>query len=438
MSDTFQPIRGMADLLPADSGTWQMLESALQDIAEAYGYKQLRIPVVERTELFKRSIGEVTDIVEKEMYTFEDRNGQSLTLRPEATAGIVRAGISNGLLHNQRQKVWFTGPMFRYERPQKGRYRQFYQFDVEALGFEGPDVDAEMILMTARLWRRLGVDAVTLELNSLGTSESRQRYRDVLVEYFADHKSALDEDSLRRLDRNPMRILDSKNPDMKSVVAGAPVLTDFLDAESADHFAQLREILDDAGIEYRLNPRLVRGLDYYCRTVFEWVTDRLGAQGTVCAGGRYDGLVEQLGGRPTPAIGWALGLERLLELYRACGGAEAEVAPDLYLVAAGQGTLAPAFRLVEQLREARPRFRVEINLGGGSFKSQMKRADKSGARFALHDADRRRRERDGAQRRSDERHPDRERGRTDEHQSEREHAERRDDPGGTEPDPGRR
>jgi histidyl-tRNA synthetase len=383
VSDTFQPIRGMADLLPADSGTWQMLESALRDIAEAYGYKQLRIPVVERTELFKRSIGEVTDIVEKEMYTFEDRNGQSLTLRPEATAGIVRAGISNGLLYNQRQKVWFTGPMFRYERPQKGRYRQFYQFDVEALGFEGPDVDAEMILMTARLWRQIGVDAVTLELNSLGTSESRQRYREVLVDYFSDHKSALDEDSLRRLDRNPMRILDSKNPAMKTVVAGAPVLTDFLDAESADHFAQLREILDDAGIAYRLNPRLVRGLDYYCRTVFEWVTDRLGAQGTVCAGGRYDGLVEQLGGRPTPAIGWALGLERLLELYRACGGAEAEVAPELYLVASGQGTLAPAFRLVEQLREARPRFRVEINLGGGSFKSQMKRADKSGAQFAL-------------------------------------------------------
>ncbi len=383
MSEAFQPIRGMADVLPADSSTWQLLETALRDIAEAYGYHELRIPVVERTELFKRSIGEVTDIVEKEMYTFEDRNGASLTLRPEATAGIVRAGISNGLLHNQRQKVWVTGPMFRYERPQKGRYRQFHQFDVEALGFEGPDVDAEMILMTARLWRQLGIDAVTLELNSLGTAESRQRYREVLVEYFTAHESALDEDSRKRLHRNPMRILDSKNPDMKPVVAGAPVLTDFLDPESTEHFAQLREILDDAGVGYRLNPRLVRGLDYYCRTVFEWVTDRLGAQGTVCAGGRYDGLVEQLGGRSTPAIGWALGLERLLELYRVCGGADARQTPDLYLVAAGQGTLAPAFRLAEQLREERPQIKVEINLGGGSFKVQLKRADKSGARFAL-------------------------------------------------------
>jgi len=383
VSEPFQPIRGMADVLPVDSGTWQLLEAALREIAEAYGYRELRIPVVERTELFKRSIGEVTDIVEKEMYTFEDRNGASLTLRPEATAGIVRAGISNGLLHNQRQKVWFTGPMFRYERPQRGRYRQFHQFDVEALGFDGPDVDAEMILMTARLWRQLGIDAVTLELNSLGTAESRQRYRDVLVEYFTAHESTLDDDSRKRLHRNPMRILDSKNPDMRTVVAGAPVLTEFLDAESAEHFAQLREILDDAGVGYRLNPRLVRGLDYYCRTVFEWVTDRLGAQGTVCAGGRYDGLVEQLGGRPTPAIGWALGLERLLELYRVCGGTEAPQAPDLYLVAAGQGTLAPAFRLAEQLRQERPQFKVEINLGGGSFKVQLKRADKSGARFAL-------------------------------------------------------
>ncbi len=383
MSEPFQPIRGMADVLPVDSGTWQLLEAALREIAQAYGYRELRIPVVERTELFKRSIGEVTDIVEKEMYTFEDRNGASLTLRPEATAGIVRAGISNGLLHNQRQKVWFTGPMFRYERPQKGRYRQFHQFDVEALGFDGPDVDAEMILMTARLWRQLGIDAVTLELNSLGTAESRQRYRDVLVEYFTAHESTLDDDSRKRLHRNPMRILDSKNPDMRTVVAGAPVLTEFLDAESAEHFAQLRAILDDAGVGYRLNPRLVRGLDYYCRTVFEWVTDRLGAQGTVCAGGRYDGLVEQLGGRPTPAIGWALGLERLLELYRVCGGADVLQAPDLYLVAAGQGTLAPAFRLAEQLRQERPQFKVEINLGGGSFKVQLKRADKSGARFAL-------------------------------------------------------
>ncbi len=315
-----EAIRGMADILPADSSHWQLLEALLRETATAYGYQELRVPVVERTELFRRSIGEVTDIVAKEMYSFEDRSGNSLTLRPEATAGIVRACISNGLLHNQRQKVWCTGPMFRYERPQKGRYRQFYQFDVEALGYPGPDIDAEMIAMTARLWRRLGIDAVELQLNSLGTPESRRAYREVLVEYFNDHRTALDADSRERLERNPLRILDSKNPEMASVVAAAPVITDYLDSESAEHFAGLREFLDAAGIAHVLNPRLVRGLDYYSRTVFEWVTDCLGAQGTVCAGGRYDGLVEQLGGRPTPAIGWALGLERLLELHRACGG----------------------------------------------------------------------------------------------------------------------
>ena len=383
MSAPVQPVRGMADLLPADSGTWRAIEDQLRDLLSDYGYRELRVPVVERTELFKRSIGEVTDIVEKEMYTFADRNDESLTLRPEATAGIVRAGISHGLLHNQRQKLWFTGPMFRYEKPQKGRYRQFHQFDVEALGFQGPDVDAELIILSARLWAALGIDAVTLELNSLGTPESRARYREALLAYFSQYENALDTDSQSRLHRNPMRILDSKNPAMHEIVAGAPEISDYLDDESARHFAVLCELLDDAGIAYRVNPRLVRGLDYYSRTVFEWITDQLGSQGAVCAGGRYDGLVEQLGGRPTPAIGMAIGLERLIELYRVCGGAELKSDPDLYLVAAGEGTLPAAFRLAERLRDERPGLRLEVNLGGGSFKAQMKRADKSGARLAL-------------------------------------------------------
>jgi histidyl-tRNA synthetase len=379
-----QPIRGMVDILPEDSSTWRAIETVLLDMAASYGYREIRVPIVERTELFKRSIGEVTDIVEKEMYTFDDRNDVSLTLRPEATAGIVRAGISNGLLHNQRRKLWCIGPMFRYEKPQKGRQRQFHQFDVEALGFAGPDVDAEMIVLTHRIWQALGMrDAVELELNSLGTPESRAGYREKLTAYFEAHQDALDEDSRDRLHRNPMRILDSKNPAMKDLVAGAPVITDHLDDESAEHFMGLRRLLDEAGIEYRVNPRLVRGLDYYSRTVFEWVTDRLGAQGTVCAGGRYDGLVEQLGGKPTPAIGWALGLERLIELYRVCGGPNAQAGPDIYVVAVGDATLEPAFALTERLRNSHPRLRIELNCGGGSFKSQLKRADNSGARVAL-------------------------------------------------------
>ncbi len=383
MAEQLQPIRGMADVLPEDSAWWQFLEEQLKDLVHSYGYRELRIPVVERTELFKRSIGEVTDIVEKEMYTFLDRNDESLTLRPEATAGLVRAGISNGLFHNQRQKVWFTGPMFRYEKPQKGRYRQFYQFDVEAFGFPGPDIDAEMIIMTQRLFRRLGISAVTLELNSLGTPESRAGYRRALSEYFTRHRRVLDEDSERRLERNPMRILDSKNPALAEIIRGAPLITNYLDAESTAHFASLCELLDDAGIDYRVNPRLVRGLDYYTRTVFEWVTDRLGAQGAVCSGGRYDGLVEHLGGRSTPAVGWAAGLERLQALYRVCGGEPPEKRPDVYIVAAGDGTLRPAFRLAEQLRDLRPGLRIELNSGGGSLKAQMKRADKSGAELAL-------------------------------------------------------
>lgn len=378
-----QAIRGMSDLLPPATATWQAIELILRDLLNAYGYSEIRVPIVERTDLFKRSIGEVTDVVEKEMYTFEDRNGESLTLRPEATAGIVRAGMTNGLLHNQRQKLWCVGPMFRYEKPQRGRYRQFHQFDIEALGFDGPDIDAELIIITNRIWRALGIDAVELELNSLGTSDSRNEHRNALIAYFEQHKGDLDADSRDRLYRNPLRILDSKNPDMKEIVADAPVTTDYLDAESEEHFSVLRRLLDQAGIEYRINPRLVRGLDYYSKTVFEWVTSKLGAQGTVCGGGRYDGLVSQLGGKPTPAIGCAIGMERLLELYDACGGQAVETFPDAYLVAVGRDVLLPAFALAEGLRDELPNVTIETNCGGGSFKSQMKRADRSGAKVAL-------------------------------------------------------
>jgi histidyl-tRNA synthetase len=376
-------IRGMNDILPEVSATWRYLEQVLQEIVYSYGYDEIRLPILEHTELFRRSIGEVTDIVEKEMYTFEDRNGESLTMRPEATASVVRAGITNGLLHNQRQKLWTSGPMFRYEKPQKGRYRQFHQFNVEALGYAGPDVDAELIIMSARMWRRLGISKLSLELNSLGTPDARKRYRDTLGEYFSSVKKELDQDSIRRLERNPLRILDSKNPEMRGVVEGAPVMLDFLDSESAEHFEELRELLDAAGIAYTLNPRLVRGLDYYNRTVFEWVTDALGAQGAVCSGGRYDGLVEKLGGRSTPAVGWAMGIERFVALFEACGGRAPDTAADVYIVAAGEGTLQRAVGIAEQLRDAIAGIRVELNLGGGSFKSQMKRADNSSADYAL-------------------------------------------------------
>lgn len=378
-----QAIRGMSDLLPQETATWQAIELILRDLLNAYGFAEIRVPIVERTDLFRRSIGEVTDVVEKEMYTFEDRNGESLTLRPEATAGIVRAGMTNGLLHNQRQKLWSSGPMFRYEKPQKGRYRQFHQFDIEALGYDGPDIDAEIIIITSRIWRALGIDAVELELNSLGTAASRLEHRQALTAYFERHKDDLDADSRARLDRNPLRILDSKNPDMMALVSAAPVTTDFLDAESEAHFSTLCQLLDQAGINYRVNPRLVRGLDYYSETVFEWVTDKLGAQGTICGGGRYDGLVSQLGGKPTPAIGCAIGMERLLELYKVCGGQPVMNSPDAYLVAVGGEVLLPAFALVESLRNEAPDIRIEMNCGGGSFKSQMKRADRSGATVAL-------------------------------------------------------
>ncbi len=373
----------MNDILPDVSGTWRYLETVVRDIVQSYGYDEIRLPLLEQTELFRRSIGEVTDIVEKEMYTFDDRNGESLTLRPEATASVVRAGITNGLLHNQRQKLWTTGPMFRYEKPQKGRYRQFYQFDVEALGFEGPDVDAELIIMCARLWQALGISRLSLEINSLGTAESRANYRETLVEYFSGVKNELDDDSIRRLDQNPLRILDSKNPDMQAIVAAAPVMIDYLDQESSEHFQELKGLLDAAGVAYTVNPRLVRGLDYYSRTVFEWVTDALGSQGAVCSGGRYDGLVEKLGGKPTPAVGWAMGIERFVALFEACGGKAPADDADVYVVAVGDNTLQPAFAIAEQLRDAVAGIKVEVNLGGGSFKSQMKRADKSNAEYAL-------------------------------------------------------
>ncbi|MCP3999547.1 MAG: histidine--tRNA ligase [Gammaproteobacteria bacterium] len=383
MSKQVSSIRGMSDVLPEDTPLWQYIEGVLKTVVQSYGYHELRVPVVERTELFKRSIGEVTDIVEKEMYTFSDRNDESLTLRPEGTAGIVRAGIGNGLLYNQKQKLWLTGPMFRYEKPQKGRYRQFYQFDVEAFGYEGPDIDAELIMISARVWKLLGLDALELQLNSLGTPESRVTYRAELIEYFSAHKDELDDESQARLLRNPMRLLDSKHPKMQALIEAAPRITDHLDNESAEHFAGLQELLGGAGIKFKVNSRLVRGLDYYSRTVFEWVTDKLGAQGAVCSGGRYDGLVEHLGGKATPAIGWAVGLERLIELYRVTNGAGPVTAPDAYLVAVGDAAAAQALLFAEMLRNEVPGMIVEVNCGGGSYKAQFKRADKSGARVAL-------------------------------------------------------
>jgi histidyl-tRNA synthetase len=381
MAAVIQPIRGMNDILPDATPVWQWVEGTARAVFASYGYHELRVPVVERTELFSRSIGEVTDIVEKEMYSFTDRNGDQLSLRPEATASCVRAAISNGLIHNQQQRLWYAGPMFRYERPQKGRYRQFHQLGAEALGFAGPDVDAELILMSARLWRALGLLDLRLELNSLGTAESRQAYRLLLVDYFSAHRDQLDEDSLRRLEQNPLRILDSKNPEMQALVAAAPSLTEHLDAESAEHFARLKAALDAAGVAYRVNPRLVRGLDYYSRTVFEWLTDRLGAQAAVCSGGRYDGLVEQLGGRPTPAIGWALGMERLVELVQ--DSAPPPAVPHAYLVPVGGKAQAAALALAESLRDGLDGLRLLTHCGEGSLKAAMKRADKSGAALAL-------------------------------------------------------
>jgi histidyl-tRNA synthetase len=383
MATGLQPVRGMNDVLPEETPAWQRLERVARETLAEYGYRELRLPLLERTELFKRSIGEFTDIVEKEMYTFEDRGGDSVTLRPEATAGVVRACISNGLLHNQRRKLWCQGPMFRYERPQKGRYRQFHQIDAEAIGYAGPDVDAELILISARIWARLGLKALTLNLNSLGTAESRLEYRARLTDYFRRHLAALDADSVRRLDGNPLRILDSKNPAMQGVVAGAPAITEHLDPQSAAHFAELRAHLEASGVPYTLNPRLVRGLDYYSRTVFEWITHDLGAQDAVCSGGRYDGLVAQLGGEPTPAVGWALGQERIVELMRLQDVADDATAPAVFLLLVGEAAERTGIALAERLRDQLPGLAIETNCGGGSIKSQMKRADRSGARYAL-------------------------------------------------------
>lgn len=384
MSQKITAIRGFNDILPVETPRWAEVEAVLRDLMRAYGYHEIRLPIVESTPLFARAIGEVTDIVEKEMYSFEDRGNESLTLRPEGTACCVRACLEHGLTYNQTQRLWYTGPMFRYERPQKGRYRQFHQFGVETFGFNGPDIDAELILLTARLWKALGVDGVVrLELNSLGELHERARFRAALVEYLEQHHAALDEDSRRRLGSNPLRILDSKDPATQKILEGAPQLPEFLEEDSRQHFSSLCAVLDAAGIRYIVNPALVRGLDYYNKTVFEWTTTELGAQGTVCAGGRYDGLVEQLGGQKTPAVGFAIGLERLLLLQAAVQGESVTSDADVFIAAVGEGTAAAGLLLAEALRDALPDLRVLVNCGGGSFKSQFKRADKSGARFAL-------------------------------------------------------
>jgi histidyl-tRNA synthetase len=383
MTTELRRVTGMNDVLPEKIGAWQHVEGVARELLAAYGYEELRAPVVEHTELFKRSIGEFTDIVEKEMYTFIDQGGDQLTLRPEATAGIVRALITNGMLRGARHKLWCTGPMFRHEKNQEGRYRQFHQIDVEAVGFPGPDVDAELIALSARLWQRLGVERVELQVNSLGTSEARRAYRERLVSYFRSHEGRLDADSRRRLEGNPLRILDSKNPEMQEIVAAAPLLTEYLDPESLEHFARLRERLDRLGIAHRVNPRLVRGLDYYSRTVFEWTTDALGAQNAICAGGRYDGLIAQLGGESTPAIGFALGIERVVLLLERLGKAPPARAPDVYLVVQGARAEAESLALAESLRESLPGRRLLVNLGGGNFKAQFRRADRSGAALAV-------------------------------------------------------
>ena len=387
MSKTLQAIRGMNDILPAQTPAWRYLEGTLAELLDSYGYQEIRLPILEFTELFARGIGEGTDVVDKEMYTFLDRNDESLTLRPEGTAGCVRAVLEHGLSGGgQVQKLWYAGPMFRYEKPQKGRYRQFHQIGVEAFNLPGPDVDAELIVLTWRLWQKLGLaDAVTLQLNSLGSSEARAAYRDALVSYLNERFEQLDEDSQRRLTTNPLRILDSKNAETQALLVGAPTLADYLDEESRVHFEGVKARLDAVGIRYEINHKLVRGLDYYNRSVFEWVTDKLGAQGTVCAGGRYDGLVTQLGGKATPGVGFAMGVERLVLLLETLELLPAELnAPaDLYLCAFGEAAELAGLGLAERLRDAIPGLRLLVNSGGGSFKSQFKKADKSGARFAL-------------------------------------------------------
>ncbi|TWI55439.1 histidyl-tRNA synthetase [Pseudomonas duriflava] len=387
MSKSLQAIRGMNDILPEQTPAWRYLESTFARLMDGYGYKEIRLPILEFTELFARGIGEGTDVVDKEMYTFADRNGESLTLRPEGTAGCVRAVLEHGLTGGgQVQKLWYTGPMFRYEKPQKGRYRQFHQIGVEVFNLPGPDIDAELIVLTWRLWQKLGIaDAVTLQLNSLGSSEARATYRDALVAYLQERFEQLDEDSQRRLTTNPLRILDSKNAQTQAVLAEAPTLADYLDDESRAHFEGLKARLDAVGIAYTLNPKLVRGLDYYGRTVFEWVTDKLGAQGTVCAGGRYDGLISQFGGKPTPGVGFAMGVERLVLLLETLDRIPAELGRpmDVYLCMFGEEADVAGLALAEKLRDALPALRLAVNAGAGSFKSQFKKADKSGALFAL-------------------------------------------------------
>lgn len=385
MSKNIQAIRGMNDYLPSQTGLWQKVENTLKEVVASYGYQELRTPIVEMTDLFKRSIGEVTDIVEKEMYTFDDRNGDSLTLRPEGTACCVRAGNQHGLLYNQTQRLWYMGPMFRHERPQKGRYRQFHQFGMEAYGMQGPDIDAEVILVTAKFWQAFGIaDKVSLQLNSLGSNEDRANYREALVAFLKANESALDEDSKRRMESNPLRVLDSKNPDVQAILVDAPKLSDYLSEESVQHFSELKERLDALGIQYQVNDRLVRGLDYYNRTVFEWVTDSLGTQGTVCAGGRYDGMVEQLGGKATPAVGFALGLERLVLMLEAFGlDKTVRRSVDAYVVMAGDRAQIAGPALIEKIRAELPNARIQLNAGGGNFKKQFKKADKSGAVIAI-------------------------------------------------------
>ncbi len=386
MSNRLQAVRGMNDILPGVTPGWQWMERCIAETVQAYGFSEIRMPVMEPTALFARSIGEVTDIVEKEMYTFEDRNGDSITLRPEGTAGCVRAGEQHGLLYNQVQRLWYLGPMFRHERPQKGRYRQFHQVGVEVFGLPGPDVDAELILLCARLWRKLGIaESVTLQINSLGSAEARTAYRDSLVAFLQSHHDELDADSQRRLTSNPLRILDSKVPQTQALLADGPVLADYLDDESAAHFAGFCALLDRAGVAYEINPRLVRGLDYYGKTVFEWVTSALGAQGTVCAGGRYDGLVEHLGGKATPAVGFAMGLERLILMLETLGVLEQLPAstPHACVVAVGEAAEQERLVLAERLRDALPALRLEVILGTGGMKARMKKADRSGARYAL-------------------------------------------------------
>ena len=383
MSKQIQVVRGMHDILPVDMPVWNQLEDCYRSLVESYGYRQIRTPIVEKSALFSRSIGEVTDIVAKEMYSFEDRNGDSLSLRPENTASVVRAGLENGLFNDQQHRLWYCGPMFRHERPQKGRYRQFHQFGAETFGMAGADIEAELIFLAARFWKRLGLEDINLEINSLGSSASRGQFREILVGYFRDHYVSLDEDSQRRLETNPLRILDSKNPDMQAVIDNAPRLKDNLDQQSTEHFLELTNILDAQGLEYEVNPRLVRGLDYYSHTVFEWVTDTLGAQGTVCAGGRYDGLIEQLGGRANYAAGFAMGCERLIAMLIDQQKAQTEAGCDVYLVMRGEQTVAVAHKLAESLRDQMPQLTMLVHSGGGSFKSQMRKADKSGARIAL-------------------------------------------------------